>query len=465
MYADVVLPNLGFGMEEGKLVSWLKKPGDTVRKGEAIAEIEGDKATVELEAVTDGILHEALFAADTVVPVGSVLARIRTGADANPSPVPSPQAERGASGADIGAGAELAPTEDVRKPQLAADDSSGDERISPVAARLARELSVDLSKVAGSGPGGRITRADVEVAVNSPASGSNGASRGLAAPAVRRLARDNSIELGHIQGTGRDGRVTRADVEATIAAQVNPSPSPSPQAERGAVAVVAAPQVESVVIDGRSEVELSRMRRAIAGRLQQSMNEAPHFYTTAELDLTDALKVLPRLIGINNLLLYIATQTLMAMPELNATYENGHLYHYEHVNLSLAVALPNGLMSPVLHRADDYSLAGLADRSRDLIKRTRDNKLRPEELGGGTFTLSNLGLIEQVERFTAIINPPQVAILAIGAAKERPFVINGGIYVRKTVYLTLSADHRIIDGMVAGQFLQAFDERLQAFNQ
>jgi len=156
-------------------------------------------------------------------------------------------------------------------------------------------------------------------------------------------------------------------------------------------------------------------------------------------------------------------QTLKDHPDLNATYENGRLYHYDHVNLGIAVARPDGLIAPVLSRADDYSLAGLADRARDLIARARDNHLRPEELGGGTFTVSNLGIVQQIERFTAIINPPQVAILAVGAIKERPVVIDGGLHIRTTGYLTLSADHRIVDGLIAARFLESFDHCLQTY--
>jgi pyruvate dehydrogenase E2 component (dihydrolipoamide acetyltransferase) len=159
--------------------------------------------------------------------------------------------------------------------------------------------------------------------------------------------------------------------------------------------------------------------------------------------------------------LYLTVQTLKDVPDLNATYEDGHLYQYSAVNLAIAVALPTGLITPVLHHADDFSLNGLAARARDLIARTREGRLRTEELGGGTFTVSNLGIIQQIERFTAIINPPQVAILAIGAAKPRPVVIDGGLHIRTTVHLTISADHRIIDGLIAARFLEAFDERLQ----
>jgi len=425
MYADVVLPNLGFGMEEGRLIAWLKKPGDPVRKGEPIAEVESDKATVELEAVVDGVLDTILAPADKVVPVGSVLARILTGEAV-------PQAKPAAS-----------PT---------AVSNSDSNRITPVARRMASEHGISLSRMTGSGPGGTITREDVQRIVDrqqQPGKPTNGA-RALAAPAVRKLARDHGIDLNTIQGTGKDGHVTRADVERVLA-----------QAKPEAVAPIA---VEPVITgDGRREVALSQVRQTIARRLAQSAQEAPHFFTTAELDFTAALRALPKAIGINNLLLYLTVQTLKDHPDLNATYENGRLYHYDHVNLGIAVARPDGLIAPVLSRADDYSLAGLADRARDLIARARDNHLRPEELGGGTFTVSNLGIVQQIERFTAIINPPQVAILAVGAIKERPVVIDGGLHIRTTGYLTLSADHRIVDGLIAARFLESFDHCLQTY--
>ncbi|NDJ60768.1 MAG: dihydrolipoamide acetyltransferase, partial [Chloroflexi bacterium] len=214
----------------------------------------------------------------------------------------------------------------------------------------------------------------------------------------------------------------------------------------------------------RYEVKLTPMRLAIARRLAQSAQDATHFYTTAELDLTDAIEHLPAGVGINALLMYTTVGALGDVPQINATYENGRLFQYNHVHLSLAVALPDGLISPVLHHAEDYSMVGLATRVKDLVTRARASRLKIDELQGGTFTLSNLGVMPQIQQFTAVINPPQVGILAIGAAKERPVVINGGLHIRTTVYVTLSADHRVVDGMLAAQFIQAFDARLQSFS-
>jgi pyruvate dehydrogenase E2 component (dihydrolipoamide acetyltransferase) len=194
------------------------------------------------------------------------------------------------------------------------------------------------------------------------------------------------------------------------------------------------------------------------------MREAPHFYVSGEFDVTDALRALPNKIRINDLLLYLTAQTLLRVPELNAIYEDDRLFQFDHVHLGIAVALEDGLLTPVLRHTERYSLQGIADESRSLIERAREKRLRPDDLQGGTFTVSNLGMVKQVERFTAVINPPQVGILAAGTVKERPVVIDGGLHIRSTVYLTLSGDHRAVDGMHLARFLAVFQEQLTAFS-
>jgi pyruvate dehydrogenase E2 component (dihydrolipoamide acetyltransferase) len=425
-------------MEEGRLITWLKSPGDSVYKGEPLAEVEGDKTTVELESLADGVLEEIVVPADTVVPIGTVLARIRSGAE---------------SAASV---SQPAPSSTAFAEAAAQQASNGKLQVSPVARRLAQEHDVDLHSIAGSGRGGRITREDVEAVLDA---GSLPSGKALAAPAVRKLARDRSIDLAQIAGTGKAGRVTRADVEAAIAAATQPTPRPEPMVEREPVVPVPA----ATYGDERQEIPVSAMRQTIARRLSQSMQDMPHFYVNGELDFTDVINILPEGVGINALMLYLTVQALKDVPELNATYESGHLYHYPHINLAIAVALPDGLITPVLRGADDYSLSGLSNRSRDLIRRARDRRLKPDELVGGTFTISNLGVIPQIDQFTAIINPPQVGILAVGAVKERPVVLNGGLHIRTTAILTISADHRVVDGMVSARFIEAFDHHLQAF--
>jgi pyruvate dehydrogenase E2 component (dihydrolipoamide acetyltransferase) len=433
MTVDIILPNLGFGMDEGQLVSWLKKTGDSIRKGEAVAEVESDKATVELEAVTDGILVEILVEAGVSVPVGSVLARIRPTSEQSPG-----------------------------KSTLSIGDTAETRRATPLAQRVAQAHGVDLNDVAGSGLKGQIRQKDV-VASLGQNSQNNGADlqkhdKVLAAPAIRKLAKDLNINLAHVQGTGRVGQITRTDIEAVRSTIVNKPVLPTPII---APSIDHVPHDTGISDDGRQEIPLSQMRKSIARRLSQSAQEAPHFYVTAELDLTPALQTLPKGVGINTLLMYLTVLTLKDVPELNATFEDGRLFQHGSVNLAIAIALENGLITPVLHHAEDYSLTGLATRSRDVIDRARSGKLRQEELTSGTFTVSNLGMVKQIERFTAIINPPQVAILAIGAAKARPFVIDGGLHIRETVHLTLSADHRIIDGLLAARFLETFDGHLR----
>ena len=380
MLVDVVLPNLGFGMEEGQLLAWLKAPGDTIRKGEPLAEIEGDKTTVELEALADGVLEQQLVAAETTVPVGTVLARIRSRAAAAVSSAPAAPA--------------------------------------PPAAKAAASPPPRRESVAAPSPKLRVS------------------------PAMRRLAREHGIALEELAAINPDGRVTRADIEARIAAQ---SSVPAAQAEREAV-------------------PLSTMRQIIARRLAQGMQEMPHFFVRAELDFSAALNALPDGIGVNALLLWLTVKALQDVPQFNATFEQGTLWRHAHIDLAQAVALSDGLLTPVLRKAEGESLASLAQRSRELVARARAGRLRPDEMQGGSFTLSNLGVVQQVDDFTAIINPPQVGILAIGALRERPVVIDGGLHIRQTAHLTVSADHRIVDGMLAAQLLAAFDRHLQAFS-
>ena len=380
MLVDVVLPNLGFGMEEGQLLAWLKAPGDTIRKGEPLAEIEGDKTTVELEALADGVLEQQLVAAETTVPVGTVLARIRSRAAAAVSSAPAAPA--------------------------------------PPAAKAAAPPPPRRESVAAPSPKLRVS------------------------PALRRLAREHGIALEELAASNPDGRVTRADIEARIAAQ---SSVPAAQAEREAV-------------------PLSTMRQIIARRLAQGMQEMPHFFVRAELDFSAALNALPDGIGVNALLLWLTVKALQDVPQFNATFEQGTLWRHAHIDLAQAVALPDGLLTPVLRKAEGESLASLAQRSRELVARARAGRLRPEEMQGGSFTLSNLGVVQQVDDFTAIINPPQVGILAVGALRERPLAIDGGLHIRQTAHLTVSADHRIVDGMLAAQLLAAFDRHLQALS-
>jgi len=440
MAIDIVMPNLGFDTQEGRLVEWLKQVGDTIRQGEAIAVVESDKSDVELESIASGVLLEQLFPADQVVQVGTVIAR-------------------------VGAAGER-PTQTAAAPAAPAESKPArpETRISPIARRIAQENNIDLSAVQGTGQSGRITRADVVAhSSRTPANGSL-----LALPKVRKAARDLGIDLHEVVATGKAGQVTMADLEA-YQAQLRATPEPAP-VQTAAPVAPATPTPEPVAIEGGVEVPLSRSRQVAAQRLTRSMQEAPHFYVNSEFDVEDALKKLatlnsPQRIRINDLLQYLTVQSLLHVPQLNATYDGETLLQYAQVNLSIAVSRGDDLVTPVIPGAERFSLVGLAAESRERIQRAQDNRLKPADMQNGTFTMSNLGVIKQVDQFTAVINPPQVAILAVGTVKQRPVVLNGGLHIRHTVRLTLSGDHRVVDGMVLGRFLAAFQTELDQFSQ
>ncbi len=425
MATDIVMPNLGFDTQSGQVIEWYKQPGDPVQKGEPLALVEADKANVDLESIASGVLLETLVPLDVDIDIGTVIARIGT------------QAEYDSSSAQL-----VSAT-----PQIAAKlgRSPLESRVSPVAKRLAEANNVDLQGVVGSGTRGRITREDVEAHLTSEIPQTN-AGIPMALPKVRKAAHEAGIALVELGITDRP--ITFADLEAFQQQQSAPEQPPAAQRE------------------GVQITSLSRMRQTIARRMVVSKQTAPHFYVTGEFDLTDALdRLQDHKAKVNDLLQYLTVQALLAVPELNATFEDDVLYLHDHINLAIAVALDTGLMTPVLHKASHFSLSGLAERSRDLVKRTRAGKLQPEEMRGGTFTISNLGVIPQVQHFTAIINPPQVAILAVGTVKQRPVMIDGGLYARHTVHMTLSGDHRVVDGMHLGRFMAAFQTALDHFIQ
>jgi pyruvate dehydrogenase E2 component (dihydrolipoamide acetyltransferase) len=430
MATDIVMPNLGFDTQSGQVIEWYKQPGDPVEKGEALALVEADKSNVDLESIASGILLETLVPLEEDIDVGTVIARIGT------------QAEYGAGPAQPASVAPAAPTVPAPSPS--------DARVSPVAKRLAEANNVDLNAVVGSGARGRIMREDVEAHI---AVGNGNGAVPMALPKVRKAARERGITLTALGITGRP--ITLADLDA-YQRQPAPAPEPAPQ-----VTAASLPPDER---EGATAVSLSRMRQTIGRRLVASKQAAPHFYVTGEFDLTDALGLLSNhQAKVNDLLQYLTIQALREVPELNATLEDNTLYTYEHINLAIAVALDSGLMTPVIHKANHFSLSGLAERSRDLVRRTRAGRLQPEEMRGGTFTISNLGVIPQVEHFTAIINPPQVGILAVGTVKERAVVMNGGFHARHTVHMTLSGDHRAVDGMHLGRFMAAYQAALDHF--
>ena len=395
MSTDVIMPALGFDMTEGLLARWLKNEGDPVEKGQAIAEIETEKATVEIAAAAAGILARIIVRAGETVPVGTLIGVI--------------------SGAGEEAAAVSAPASPAPPPS---------------------------APVSGAGEGGAPA---VEARVK-------------ASPVARKMAEEAGLDLSGIKGTGPGGRVVERDVQEAISAGSAPAPPAVPAAAAPVAAVPGA------------TVPLNRMRKTIARRMTESKATAPHFYVTVEINMGDAMRMRDQLnallpeaerISVGDLVVAAAARTLARFPALNASYRGDNLEMHPRVNIGIAVALEDGLIPPVLRDADRKSLQRIAVESRALAERARANKLRSDDLGGGTFTVSNLGMFD-VDEFIAIINPPEAAILAVGAVTLRPVAADGEVRIAPLMKTTLSVDHRAADGAQAGRFLQEFKKLLES---
>ncbi|MEG2313839.1 pyruvate dehydrogenase complex dihydrolipoamide acetyltransferase [Brevundimonas sp.] len=411
---DILMPALSPTMEEGVLAKWHIKVGDTVSAGDVIAEIETDKATMEVEAVDEGEVLEILVAEGTEgVKVNSIIARL-AGDDAAPAPKKAEAAPA--------APATPAPAKEAPKAAPAPVAASG-ERIfaSPLARRLAAMAGLDLKAIKGSGPHGRIVKRDVEAA-----QASGGATASASAPAA-----------------------------AAAPAAVKPAPS---LAQLG-------------IPDGTYDlVPLDGMRKAIARRLVDSVNNVPHFplFIDVELDALMAARAQinkmlePRgiKVSVNDFVIKAAAMALKAVPEANASYTPEGIAMHHNADVSMAVAIDGGLITPIIRKAETKGLAQIATESKDLAKRARDRKLKPEEFQGGTFSVSNLGMFG-IKQFTSIINEPQGCIMSVGAGEKRPVVKNGELAVATVMTVTLTCDHRVVDGAVGARFLQAFKPLLE----
>lgn len=416
MAADVIMPSLGFDMTEGTVGRWLVGEGDRIEKGQAIAEIETEKATVEIEATASGTLTKIVVPAGRTVPVGTVIGRIAAAGE---------EAERGAAAA---------------KAEEAAGPSAG-----PLAAEEAKEK-----------PDGREKAARKDLQAAEPGGAEPKAPSGKrvkASPVARRMAEDAGLDVAGIEGSGPGGRVMERDVQAAIEATAQRKPSSA-----GAASAASG-----------GPVPLNRMRQAIARRMAESKKAAPHFYVTVEIRMDEALNVREQLnrvapeaekVTVTDLVVAAAARSLVRFPDLNASYRDGALETHPQVNVGIATALEEGLITPVLREADRKPLKRIAAESRALGARARGNKLRSEDLGSGTFTVSNLGMYD-VDEFTAIINPPEAAILAVGAVTRRPVADGDEVRIAAVMKATLSVDHRAADGAQAGRFLQELKKLLE----
>ena len=445
MATSMVMPQMGYDMHEGKVVRWLKKEGEEVIRGEVIAEIETDKATVEYEAYTGGVVAKIVAAEGMTIPVGGLIAVLTAPGEAIPEDILTDVA--------LDAPADVPPATAAAEVAAAAPGASDEEvRASPLARRMAKERGVDLSSITGTGPGGRITEADIPEQVASalaaPAIGDIKAS-----PLAKRLARERGIDLTTLTGTGPGGRITEADVPehvAPAAAQVS--------SETGASAGLTS-----------ENVELSRMRQTIARVTVDSWQAAPHFYVSVDIDMTKAMSFRRDVndeldaesrVSVNDLIVKASAIAIGRHPKFNSFFRDDHLQMNESINVGIAVALESGLIVPGINGCEAKSLLGIAAASRDLVARANSGSLRNEEYSGTTFSVSNMGMFD-IESFTAIIYPPHAAILAVGTVKEQPVARDGELAIAQIMKATLSTDHRVADGAEAAQFLVGIKKLLE----
>jgi pyruvate dehydrogenase E2 component (dihydrolipoamide acetyltransferase) len=445
----VVMPKLSEQMETGKIIKWLKQEGDRVQSGDILAEVETDKADVEMEAFGGGVLRKILVPAGSAVPVGGLIGVIA-----------EPGEDIGAVVAQAGGGAAAAPA--AAAPAAKPPAPTGAKPAAEMASRPAavppqprREDPAARTPAPAAGPSAPATpMAPAATAVSgSPGAPSDGGGRVKASPLARKIAAQSGVDLRLVHGSGPGGRVVRRDVEA--AASVG-----------GAAAVAARPAVAAgVEFEDRP---LSQMRATIARRMPLSKAPVPHFYVTSEVAMDRAWTMREELnaldgqpkVSVNDLVIRACALALLEHPGVNASFQGDSLRVFHRAHIGIAVALDDGLITPVLRDAHAKSLAQIAVEARDLAERARTRKLRASEMSGATFSISNLGMLD-VTDFSAIINPPEGAILAVGAVRQVPVVNSGALAVGRRMNMTISCDHRAMDGAMGARFLQDVKRRLE----
>jgi pyruvate dehydrogenase E2 component (dihydrolipoamide acetyltransferase) len=425
----VKIPPLGLDMQEGTFVNWVKQVGDDVQAGEVLAEVEADKATIQIEAPITGILLEKLTEVGDAIFVGMSIAKIgnpNETAVSEPLPPPPPTRLTAHTEPETAAPAASEPVVTIAEtPPASAESAPLEIKASPLARKMAFERSIDLRQVQGTGPGGRITKTDIEAFQPSEA-----------AP------------------------VTAAAPAAPVKTPVSTAPTPSRPLPR-----TAAPTGQGI-----TEEPLSRMRQRIAARTTESKQTVPHFYLTIEIDMGPALTLRKHInaslpeeqkVSVNDLVIKAAALTLRQFPNLNSHFYGDKVVRHDYINIGIAVALEGGgLINVVARDADILSISRLAQHNKEMFAAARSGKMRVEDLEGSTFTVSNLGPYD-VEHFEAIINPPEAAILAVASARQVPVVIDGEIKVGTRMKCSLSVDHRVSDGAEGALFMKAFRELLE----
>lgn len=464
---DILMPALSPTMEEGRLAKWHVKAGDKVKSGDVIAEIETDKANMDVEAVDEGEIGEILVPDGTDgVKVGAPIARM-VGGDSAPAAAPPPAAPPPPTAATE----PPKPAAEVPPAPAPAPAKTDAYPPAPSVRRIAAESHLDLAAIKGTGRDGRITKADALAATPGTASGSG--DRIFASPYARKLATEKGLALTDLKGTGPQGRIIARDVEQAQAkpqaaapeATAAPAPQPAPAAS-APPASGSSPTLEQLGIPAGSYrlVPLDGMRRTIAKRMTEAASDIPHFPLTIDLEIDQLLaarKTINELstdvrVSVNDLILKAAAMALKKSPETNASYSPEGLAFHEHADIAIAVAIDGGLITPILRAAETKTVTQIARETKDLVDRAKARKLKPEEFLGGTFSVSNLGMFG-IREFGSIINPPQGAILSVGAGERRPVVRkNDAIEVATIMTVTLTCDHRVVDGATGAKWLQAF---------
>ena len=433
MPVNVAMPKWGLTMKEGKITTWLVKEGDTVHKGQELFEVETEKITNIVESSAGGVLFQIVVPAGAVVATGTIVAIITE---------PGEQAER-IEGIQMGEPEETAPAKAAssgKKPEK--DAPKGFIPASPVARRLAKELGIDLGLVPGSGPGGRVTEADVKKYHK------EGPPPPKITPLALEMAKQAGLDIASIRGTGEDGKITKADVGRALEKKDEPEETAPPKV-----------------------IPFTGMRKTVADNMYASLQNTAQLTAFTEVDVTEMVRFLSLIreeykrdesvrVSYNDIIILAVSRALKRFPIMNSTLVGEEILLHDSVNMGIAVALKEGLIVPVLRDADKKGLLQIAKETRILAAKAREGNLSVDEVTGGTFTITNVSMF-QVDGFTPILKPPETGILGIGRVKEKPAVYKGEIAIRSMMFLSLTFDHRIVDGAPANAFLETAARYLQ----
>lgn len=438
MATEVIMPKLGATMEEGTIVSWLFQAGDVVEEGDAIAEIQTDKIVLEIEAETTGVLLKTLYEEGSTVKVQEVVAYLGEEGESVEGPenqsstaAPKPLKEQSKNLAEV--------TAAIEAPALTGNKI----RRTPAARKLAEDNQIDLRNITGSGPLGRIQKIDVENFLAENAK--------KITPLAKKIAVAKGIDYKNITGTGSNGKILKGDLALSNPVNENEDNQEIHQPEK--------------------RVPFKGIRKVIADRMSQSAYTAPHVTLTSEVDMTNSVSLRKQLLpmieklnghrlSFNEVILKATAHTLQTYPDINISLEKDEIIYRSNINVGFAVAVQNGLVVPVVKNAEKLGLAAITEECKTLSKLARNGKLLPEQMQNGTFTISNLGMYA-VDAFTPIINQPEAAILGVGRIQEKPVAVNGELAIRPMMTVSLSFDHRIIDGAPAAAFLTDLKETLE----